>query len=699
VRADRSDARSLLRLWPPLIGPSARGFLAESVRRGRVTTLSIDGGLTRDDLAGLAAGHGMSDSALLLDFTAEAVDLVIREGLPPLLGAAMTGRVTGRTLVVTSPRARFAGADGRSLAFLDGRFTVPDLWPDDAGSRLSFRLEGEADALVSVLNAPALRGESGPVMDPANIKGRADLRLELPLAMYDPPAIADLALTATGRLTDLVVERVLGRERLDGGTLAVTYEKGGVHLKGDGRIGGAPANIEVRQPKGQGGEAVIAMTLDEAARARRGLGFGSQLTGALPVRIVAPLAKGPRGAAPRVEVDLTRAGIEDLLPGWSKPAGRPGRLTFNWHETAPDLRDIQLDAGPVQIRGSATTNADGSIDKADLTTFRLSPGDDVKLQLDRVGNAHKVAVRGNVADLRPIMRYLREPASPPPARNAAAQPSAKDARDLDLDVQVNILTGHNDEALTRTMLKASVRGRELREAEFNGRFTGAAVAGRIARQNGQPIFVLQTEDAGATLRFLDIYRRMVGGEAQFQIGLAGQRQAGTIRVRNFVLRNEPALSRIISQQPQTAGIGNDASGNAQAPVLNASEVSFTRARAEFIRTGSRIDFREGVISGAQVGFTLTGWLDQTRDLMDISGTFVPAYGLNNAFAQVPIFGTILGGGSNEGLFAVNFRVTGKSSAPGLTVNPLSAIAPGIFRKLFGAGSSDPNAPLPSLPER
>jgi hypothetical protein len=225
---------------------------------------------------------------------------------------------------------------------------------------------------------------------------------------------------------------------------------------------------------------------------------------------------------------------------------------------------------------------------------------------------------------------------PPPARNAAAQPSAKDARDLDLDVQVNILTGHNDEALTRTTLKASVRGRELREAEFNGRFTGAAVAGRIARQNGQPIFVLQTEDAGATLRFLDIYRRMVGGEAQFQIGLAGQRQAGTIRVRNFVLRNEPALSRIISQQPQTAGIGNDASGNAQAPVLNASEVSFTRARAEFIRTGSRIDFREGVISGAQVGFTLTGWLDQTRDLMDVSGTFVPAYGLNNAFAQVPI---------------------------------------------------------------
>ena len=40
----------------------------------------------------------------------------------------------------------------------------------------------------------------------------------------------------------------------------------------------------------------------------------------------------------------------------------------------------------------------------------------------------------------------------------------------------------------------------------------------------------------------------------------------------------------------------------------------------------------------QVGFTLGGYIDYARDRMDISGTFVPAYGLNNAFAQVPLFG-------------------------------------------------------------
>ena len=67
---------------------------------------------------------------------------------------------------------------------------------------------------------------------------------------------------------------------------------------------------------------------------------------------------------------------------------------------------------------------------------------------------------------------------------------------------------------------------------------------------------------------------------------------------------------------------------------------------------------------------------------------MPAYGLNNAFAQVPLFGPLLSGGQYEGLFAVNFRISGPATAPVLTVNPLSAVAPGFLRKLFGAGGAE-----------
>ena len=61
---------------------------------------------------------------------------------------------------------------------------------------------------------------------------------------------------------------------------------------------------------------------------------------------------------------------------------------------------------------------------------------------------------------------------------------------------------------------------------------------------------------------------------------------------------------------------------------------------------------------------------------------MPAYALNNLFSQIPVIGLILGGGRHEGLFAITFKVTGTTAAPTLTVNPLSAIAPGFLRKLF-----------------
>ncbi|MBV9075927.1 MAG: hypothetical protein JO048_00400, partial [Methylobacteriaceae bacterium] len=112
-------------------------------------------------------------------------------------------------------------------------------------------------------------------------------------------------------------------------------------------------------------------------------------------------------------------------------------------------------------------------------------------------------------------------------------------------------------------------------------------------------------------------------------------------------------------------------------------VAFTRLTAGFARTGSRVDYKDVVIFGSQVGFNLSGNVDYGRDQLDVSGTFVPAYGLNNAFSQVPVVGVLLGGGKTEGLFAIDFRVSGSAASPSIAVNPLTVVAPGILRKLFG----------------
>jgi len=69
---------------------------------------------------------------------------------------------------------------------------------------------------------------------------------------------------------------------------------------------------------------------------------------------------------------------------------------------------------------------------------------------------------------------------------------------------------------------------------------------------------------------------------------------------------------------------------------------------------------------------------------------VPFYGLNNLFGQIPVVGLFLGGGSNEGLLGITYEATGPPSAPRITVNPVSAIAPGLLRKFIPSpGAFDP----------
>ena len=71
--------------------------------------------------------------------------------------------------------------------------------------------------------------------------------------------------------------------------------------------------------------------------------------------------------------------------------------------------------------------------------------------------------------------------------------------------------------------------------------------------------------------------------------------------------------------------------------------------------------------------------------MAISGAFIPAFGLNNMPGSIPLLGALFGG-RNEGLFGITYRLFGPLDEPQLTMNPISALAPGIFRKISSSVS-------------
>ena len=71
-----------------------------------------------------------------------------------------------------------------------------------------------------------------------------------------------------------------------------------------------------------------------------------------------------------------------------------------------------------------------------------------------------------------------------------------------------------------------------------------------------------------------------------------------------------------------------------------------------------------------------------NDTIDLSGTIIPAYVLNSIVGHLPVIGDILTGGDGEGVFAATYRAQGPLKDAAITVNPLTALAPGILRDLF-----------------
>jgi len=67
------------------------------------------------------------------------------------------------------------------------------------------------------------------------------------------------------------------------------------------------------------------------------------------------------------------------------------------------------------------------------------------------------------------------------------------------------------------------------------------------------------------------------------------------------------------------------------------------------------------------------------------------------FGQLPVIGLFLGNGNNEGLIGVTYEVVGTPGSPVLRINPISAILPGVTRKImeFNTGKQANPMELPS----
>jgi len=102
--------------------------------------------------------------------------------------------------------------------------------------------------------------------------------------------------------------------------------------------------------------------------------------------------------------------------------------------------------------------------------------------------------------------------------------------------------------------------------------------------------------------------------------------------------------------------------------------------------------------GSELGITASGTIDFGNDAIDITGTIVPAYTINSLLGKIPVIGTIFSGEKGGGIFAASYKASGPVEKPVMSVNPLSALAPGFLRNLLDGGEGLNEGKTPSQEE-
>jgi hypothetical protein len=666
---------ALKRIWPALVVADVRQWVVDRVERGAIQRIEVGVNSPVKNLS--RKGPPIPDDGLNVNIVANGVTLRPVDGLPAIRDADLKAHITGRTANVAIGQGAADTPAGRKLNVSDAVFEVPDMAPKPMQAKVKFRIDGPVPAAAEILASDKLSDLSVTLIDPNSSKGTASAIVTLALPIKRDIARTETSYTVTADLGGFAADRLMMNQKVEANSLRVVANNQGYQVKGDVKINGQPASLDYRKQNDGDADIKLLATLDDASRARLGFDLGPAVTGQIPVKLIGKIGGDTRLG---IDADLTQLKLDNILPGWVKASGKSTHATFNVVQKPQSTRleDIVIEGGGASMKGSLEVDQNGDLVSANFPTYAPSEGDKTSLRADRgPDGVIKVVMRGDVFDGRSFLKTAIS------GKEADSKSKTKNI-DFDVDVKLGAVAGFFGEALRSVDAKMSRRGGTIKSFTFTSKLgRDTPVTADLRRGQGREVIYLETNDAGALLRFTDTYSKVVGGQLQLALDSPTAEQGpkeGLLNVRDFTVKGEASLDALVA-------------GGA---VGTQSGIGFSRLRAEFVRQSGQLTIKEGVLKGATIGGTIEGDIDYPANQVRMSGTFVPLYGLNNLLNQVPVVGLFLGG-SNEGVFGLTYEVVGTPDKPTLRVNPISAIFPGVSRKImeFNTGKQNGQVEFPA----
>jgi len=154
--------------------------------------------------------------------------------------------------------------------------------------------------------------------------------------------------------------------------------------------------------------------------------------------------------------------------------------------------------------------------------------------------------------------------------------------------------------------------------------------------------------------YLDFYSSKKGGISN-----------SILIIDNFKIKEVPVFAKLLSL----------ASLQGIADLLTGEGIRFTDFEMKFSNQKGITTIEEMYAVGPAVSILMDGYIE-TKKLVSLRGTLVPATTINRSIASIPLLGKILiGDKTGEGIFGVSFKIKGSPKDLKTTVNPIKSLTP------------------------
>lgn len=640
----------ILSFWPEQAVPGTRKWVARNV----------SGGAMRDVQFVLQTEPERPPS-VYLGAQIDGARLRYLPNMPPL--EELKGRLVleNNKIVIAADNAVARPQDGGAVQAAGTVFSIADVRARPGQGRVDLNTQSSVTAALSLIDNPPLNVMRNANLPSSLAEGQARVKgvLTFPIQAKGDGNLVQYEIGAA--LSNVVSAQLVANREVRAAALDVAVSRDEVSVSGAGTFDGIPFQGAWRLPlsaeRGSRVSRVEAeVTLSEANLAALGV--------ELPQGVVSGTGQGdltitlPPGAPATFELTSGLAGLGlDIAPlGWSKGRGQTGNFAISGALTQPTRIDsVRLTAPGLSAEGDLALRAAGGVDRVRLS--RLAVGDwldaPVTLTSQGAGQPLAIAIEGGRIDLRGMPGSARSGTG---AQSGAVTPVSLALERLQI----------TDVLALRAMRGDMQVGRGL-SGTFTGRVNGGAEVSGVARASERgTAYVIRAGDAGAALADAGLFNNLADGDLTLRLSPTGQPGTfdGEAKINGARMTNAPAIAELL----------NAVSVVGLLTQLNGEGIYFDEIEGRFRLSPGRVILAQSSAVGPSMGISLDGYFDTAQSALDLQGVLSPLYAVNILGRPIARKG--------EGLFGFNFDMKGPARDPNVSVNPLSAFTPGMFRDIF-----------------